>query len=614
MSIKLLGGYMVHKKWFVFIVSGLVLTLLSQTGMLAAAQKKPFPMGLDFSGPDCNGKMRTIYKPAVTQAKLNQDVWDYYLKWKNGVTVPTPLNGHLVGPFNFQMQVGGVWMTKEGYLIHHTVGGGSTKKISSSEAMGYGLNIVVLMAHDDAVAPELGDPDAHKIFDGLYRVAKACYSPKSNALMSWIVPEKITLNTTAYVAELDGNATDGDMNIAYALILAHNQWGSAGEINYLDEAKTRIKAIEQYNMINEAGVLWDDPNCPWDTNLWWLTCGDAYKVSPDKYYFRPSDIQRSHMRLFWELNAATPSSYTNWNNLWRDSINVMIAAMDAHSSAAGLVPDFLYFDRVQMKYASVATEADVFKYFDEVPGLPDEGVIKNCYSWNACRVPLWLALDYAHNKSLRSPMRLTTILDWLVTIPPLKDGTIDINDIDPSWNLDGTPLKDVEYDNMAFVGPFITACIIDPKYKTYLDSGWAYMWTQFYGWDATQEEYYSDTMNLLSMLLISGNWWPPTDLGDRPGIAWKAYKNYRAGNIVLYKNNIWQCRQGHYSIYGWEPGAPGVYLWLNRSDNDSWAPNKEFKTGDQVIYKDQLYRCLQYHVTLPGWEPDRTPALWARVY
>ena len=33
-----------------------------------------------------------------------------------------------------------------------------------------------------------------------------------------------------------GSATDGDMDIAYSLLLADNLWGSHGKINYKEEA------------------------------------------------------------------------------------------------------------------------------------------------------------------------------------------------------------------------------------------------------------------------------------------------------------------------------------------------------------------------------------------
>ena len=50
---------------------------------------------------------------------------------------------------------------------------------------------------------------------------------------------------TKNFTDIDGtSATDGDMDIAYSLLLANEQWGSNGKINYLKEAQLMIAAIK----------------------------------------------------------------------------------------------------------------------------------------------------------------------------------------------------------------------------------------------------------------------------------------------------------------------------------------------------------------------------------
>ena len=44
------------------------------------------------------------------------------------------------------------------------------------------------------------------------------------------------------------SATDGDLDIAFGLLLADKQWGSAGAINYLAEARKVIAAIKMFEM------------------------------------------------------------------------------------------------------------------------------------------------------------------------------------------------------------------------------------------------------------------------------------------------------------------------------------------------------------------------------
>jgi hypothetical protein len=50
----------------------------------------------------------------------------------------------------------------------------------------------------------------------------------------------------------------------------------------------------------------------------------------------------------------------------------------------------------------------------------------------------------------------------------------------------------------------VAAGITAASHQTWLDKGWTSMKTA----DAT--DYYGGSITLLSMLLVSGNWWPPS--------------------------------------------------------------------------------------------------------
>ncbi|MQA26518.1 MAG: hypothetical protein GEU94_13850, partial [Micromonosporaceae bacterium] len=45
----------------------------------------------------------------------------------------------------------------------------------------------------------------------------------------------------------------------------------------------------------------------------------------------------------------------------------------------------------------------------------------------------------------------------------------------------------------------------------------------------------------------------------------------------------------------------------------TWASHTDYRVGDRVTYGGQLYQCRQSHTSLPGWEPPNTPALWQPV-
>jgi len=81
----------------------------------------------------------------------------------------------------------------------------------------------------------------------------------------------------------------------------------------------------------------------------------------------------------------------------------------------------------------------------------------------------------------------------------------DPRNIKAGYKLDGTPL--VNYGSAAFTAPFAAASIVDSSHQEFLNSSWMLM----KDW---KDSYYGDTINLLCMFLISGNWWSPTPTAD----------------------------------------------------------------------------------------------------
>jgi len=116
----------------------------------------------------------------------------------------------------------------------------------------------------------------------------------------------------------------GDLDIAYALVLADRQWGSAtGDINYLQEAKNIIQAALaiEVNPTNRAIFLGDfvDP------------------AQPNFYYgTRPSDFMPDHFRIFQSVTGDTA---------WAAVINKIYSVIDTiqtnNSPGTGLISDFV---------------------------------------------------------------------------------------------------------------------------------------------------------------------------------------------------------------------------------------------------------------------------------
>src|SRR5690606_8995861 len=71
------------------------------------------------------------------------------------------------------------------------------------------------------------------------------------------------------------------------------------------------------------------------------------------------------------------------------------------------------------------------------------------------------------------------------------------------------------------------------------------------------------------------------------------------------------------------PGGPGPWghLWALVLDGEepddpgdpeapAWAAGVSYQVGDVVQYNGRLYECKQAHTSLAGWEPTNVPALW----
>lgn len=208
----------------------------------AAKEMKPFPQQVNYAG---------VIKPNhVTQESLNASVRSYYDNWKKKY-LKNDLSS-LPGGYYVKGEITG---DADGF-----------KPLGTSEGQGYGMIITVLMAGYDS--------NAQKIYDGLFKTARTFKSSQNPNLMGWVVADSKKAQ-----GHFD-SATDGDLDIAYSLLLAHKQWGSNGTVNYLKEAQDMItKGIKASNVTNNNRLNLGD----WDS-----------KSSLDT---RPSDWMMSHLDI-----------------------------------------------------------------------------------------------------------------------------------------------------------------------------------------------------------------------------------------------------------------------------------------------------------------------------
>jgi len=430
-----------RSKRYKILVSLVIAVLLAGAGSIApsqisyaAGEKKPFPQQVSYPG---------IIKPShVTQNAMNQSVAQYYDYWK-GKYLKNDLSS-LPG----------------GYYVKGEITGnpGGFTALGSSEGQGYGMIITVLMAGHD--------PNAQTIYNGLFKTARAFKSSINPNLMGWVVADN--KNAQGHFS----SATDGDLDIAYSLILAHEQWGSDGSINYLQEAKQMIT-----NGIKASYVTTNNR----------LNLGDW--DAKNALNTRPSDWMLSHLRAFYDVTQDPV-----WIQLIDNLYSVYNDFSNTYSPTTGIISDF-----VVNNPPKPAPEW----YLDEFKET-------NIYYYNASRVPLRIVMDYAMYGDTRSKAISDKLTGWIKgktnnTPSKIKNG----------YKLNGTEVGD--YATAVFVSPFISAATADSSNQAWVNTGWDWMKNK-------KEDYFSDSYNLLNMLYISGNWWKPglAEVPSQPNLALNA--------------------------------------------------------------------------------------------
>jgi endo-1,4-beta-D-glucanase Y len=317
-----------------------------------------------------------------------------------------------------------------------------------SEAHGYGMLIAVYMAgYDD---------DAKQIFDGLYHYYDDHRSKIESDLMAWKQDN---------CDNVDGanSATDGDLDIAYSLLLADRQWGSGGAIDYRAEG------------LRIAGGIMDGDV---DSSHRYLLVGD-WAQGGDEFNdaTRSSDFMPGHLASF----AAAAGG--DWDQLLDSQYSFLAEAQNELASGTGLLADF---------------------YIHPVSGIdtPNGEILEDAgdddYEYNACRDPWRIATHFVTSGDNRSRQMVQKITSWIKS----ETGS-NPEEVRAGYHLDGSPLASSNYTDMSFIAPLGVAAMVDGGNQAWLDNVWDFVV------DGGSEGYYSDSIKLLSMIVMSGNWWTP---------------------------------------------------------------------------------------------------------
>jgi len=384
---------------------------------------KPFPQPIRyFAG--------TIKPNHITQSQMDNSVEGFYLQWKKHYIKNIPGKAERY-----------VWFDEK------------DNKRCVSEGQGYGMVIVTLLAGFD--------PSAKITYDDLYRYYKAYPDKRSKHLMAWA---QYTNGKSA-----DGtSATDGDMDIAYSLLLADKQWGSTGAINYLRAAKEMIAEIMKLDINHQT----------WSV----LLCDGIEQESHDYFDMRSSDFMPSHFKAF-----AKATNDGRWIKVIDANYRLFSTLQNKYSPKAGLLPDFIVGINKKPKPA---------------PANFLESPYDGYYNYNACRDPWRIGLDYILTGDARSKNIVSKINQWIRATT-----NNDTYNLSAGYTLAGDDVKHRYFEALSFIAPFAVSAQVDKKNQIWLNKVWDYT-TAF---KLKDFDYYDNTIKLMDMIIVSGNYWSPVD-------------------------------------------------------------------------------------------------------
>lgn len=386
----------------------------------------------------------TSYAIEGNAQELSKETVNFYNYWKGRYLAQNP---YIKDEKQYYVFYGEQTYAEAGYEVAVTV----------SEAHGYGMLIAASMSEYDNEAKE--------VFDGMYRYYKAHPSNIGANLMAWQQSD----NGSAIVdSSGSDSASDGDMDIAYALLMADSVWGSDGEINYKQAAKDVINDIMTYE-VNKTD--------------WVLQLGDwAYETNEgDTYYAatRSSDFIMQYMPVF-----AKATGDERWLTLYKSTYSIINKIVNDYGT--GILPDFIIKDSSTGEF--IPSPANFLESEND-----------GNYYYNACRTPWRISMDYLINGNDDAKKFSDTLNAFII-----KETNGDPTNIMAGYTLDGTAVSD--WNDLCFNAPFMVsaACGEDNAWHDNIRN-----MCLNYGEDV----YFGDTITMLCLIVDDDGWIVP-EIGD----------------------------------------------------------------------------------------------------
>jgi hypothetical protein len=198
------------------------------------------------------------------------------------------------------------------------------------------------------------------------------------------------------------------------------------------------------------------------------------------YTTRPSDFMIDHFRSFGKATS---------DMFWTQSVDAIHGLLDGiqmrESPMTGLIPDFVVETDKTPKAAPPKWPAD-------------EGDSTGEYAYNSCRVPWRLTTDFVVSGDAKTKAEVAKINTWFKAASMGNP-----HNVVDGYTLGGQISSSAAGTDLSFLAPFVVASIIDSD-QAWVDKSWAELLK-----DPADHAYFGDTIKMISMIVVSQNWWAP---------------------------------------------------------------------------------------------------------
>jgi len=310
-----------------------------------------------------------------------------------------------------------------------------------SEGIAYGMIIAVMF-------------DDQPLFDAFWQYAM-CFMNESG-FMSWYgAPD-------GSKALGSGGATDSDEDMAWALVMAHRQWGGRGSLSetYLSHAKRQIERLWLYEVDH-------------DRHPGMLLPGDEWRGQD---VFNPSYFAPHQYRLFGEV-AGMVSEFASVIDRGYEIVSNSLNDL-SQNWGNGLVPAWCN---------AAGTPVEAFP-----------GAMTN-YQTDSARLPFRIGQHFAYHGDARARDYLAKVSAFFARIG--ADG------IGDGYTLSGESAPDPRtaqpnHGSAVFVGCAAVGAQHDARYQAFVDGAYARVRT---GRLLARSRYYNHCWTVLSLLMLTGN-------------------------------------------------------------------------------------------------------------